>query len=646
MVPVSNGSLEEVIDNGLTHTYRWNIGYPIANRLVSLAITNYELYVNEFISNGDTMKLYHYNYPENVNEERINQLDKTIGMLEIFENRFGPYPFFDEKYGHAEFGRGAMEHQTIASMGHYRTSTIAHELSHQWFGNKITCESWHHIWLHEGFATYSESIYYEDLSGIDAYNESISNEMVDAKKAKGSIYVKDISSTKEIFDVNRTYAKGAVVVHMLRGIVGTDIFYDILKAYLSDPSLAYGVAVIEDFQKIAEEVSGLDLEYFFEEWLYGENYPHYSIDWEWETTNEDDYVVVVDINQIENTAPQFFIMPIQFKFVTVAGDTTITLMNDSLNQVFSILLESKPLTFSFDPDNWIMKEIDSTELAITQDTLFLDSSKGSSADLNILSDGIWIVQADVEWLNISSESGSNDRIIRIATNSTNYLNDERIGNVFVVAGVVSRRVVIVQEGSFDTIPPLTPSNFTATTDYTGLEVYLNWSKNIEDDLDFYSIFRDYDLGFIPDSSKLLATTTDTSYTDSEILNGRYYYKLSAIDYSGNKSDFSEVSVIVGVDTNTNLPVEYSLEQNYPNPFNPSSVIKYKLPEQSIVKIEIFNMLGQSMDMLVNSEKSAGYFEATWDASKLPSGIYLISITAKGLESSLKLTQVKKALLLK
>ena len=131
-----------------------------------------------------------------------------------------------------------------------------------------------------------------------------------------------------------------------------------------------------------------------------------------------------------------------------------------------------------------MKEIDSTELAITPDTLFLDSSKGSSADLNILSDEIWIVQADVEWLNISSQSGSNDKIIRITTNSTNYLNDERIGNVFVVAGVVSRRVVIVQEGSFDTIPPLAPSNFIATTDYTGLEVYLNWSKNIEDDLDF------------------------------------------------------------------------------------------------------------------------------------------------------------------
>ena len=95
-----------------------------------------------------------------------------------------------------------------------------------------------------------------------------------------------------------------------------------------------------------------------------------------------------------------------------------------------------------------------------------------------------------------------------------------------------------------------------------------------------------------------------------------------------------------------IPTKYFLEQNFPNPFNPSTVIKYALPERSNVKIEIFNMLGQSIDVLVNAEKLAGNYEATWNADNLPSGIYLFSIRAFGSDSKKNFTQVKKALLLK
>ena len=96
----------------------------------------------------------------------------------------------------------------------------------------------------------------------------------------------------------------------------------------------------------------------------------------------------------------------------------------------------------------------------------------------------------------------------------------------------------------------------------------------------------------------------------------------------------------------NAPQIFQLEQNYPNPFNPSTMIKYGLPEQSNVKIEIFNMLGQSVGILVNAAKSAGFYETTWNAENLPSGIYLISIRAEGLSSKKSFTQVNKALLLK
>jgi len=359
LIPVSNGNLEKIINNhDGTHTYWWHSKYPIAQYLISMAITNYELYNNYFVSVKDTMTLYHYNYPERLNDYRKIQLDKTVDILEVFENKFGPYPFFDEKYGHAEFGwGGGMEHQTISSMGSFGSGIVAHELAHQWFGDKITCKDWHHIWLNEGFATYSESVYYEAIQGWNTYQNSINNEMNQAKNASGSIWVQDISSVGEIFNGARSYAKGAVVLHMLRGIVGTETFFDILQAYIADPELAYGVAVTEDFQRVAEDVSGMDLDYFFTDWIYGQKYPKYEIDWGYTPVENNQYEVSVKISQKQYTSPRVFRMPIELKFTTTTGDTTITVFNDVQNQIFNLTLNSKPNSLTFDPNNWILKDI-------------------------------------------------------------------------------------------------------------------------------------------------------------------------------------------------------------------------------------------------------------------------------------------------
>ena len=360
MIPVSNGTLTDTIDNGRTHTYKWHSQYPITQYLISLAVTNYKLYTNEYVIGKDTMKLYHYNYPENATNYRLGQLDKTINMLEVFAEKFGPYPFFAEKYGHAEFSwGGGMEHQTCTSMGYYGTETIAHELAHQWFGDKITCKDWHHIWLNEGFATYSEAVYIESKFGAIGYNNAIDGEMSRAKNANGTLWVQNINSVNEIFNSNRSYSKGAVVLHMLRGILGTDIFFDVLRAYATDPALAYGVAVTEDFQRVAESVSGLDLEYFFKEWVYGVNYPKYTIDWGYEAQTDGRYSVSLSIDQVKNTEPNFFTIPIKIRFKTTAGDTTVTLFNNEQNQLFEFSLSSMPLGMTFDPDNWILKDVSS-----------------------------------------------------------------------------------------------------------------------------------------------------------------------------------------------------------------------------------------------------------------------------------------------
>ena len=355
---VSNGILTNVETNGNgTKTFKWKSRYPIANYLISIAVTNYSEYINYFkYTQTDSMPVTHYIYPQNLNALKP-QLDRTINMLEIFSDKFGLYPFINEKYGHAEFGRLAgMEHQTISSMGVFDDNIMAHELAHQWFGDKITCKDWHHIWLNEGFATYSGAIFVEEMFGKVSYDDLISMQMFDAKKAVGSIYVQDVNSISEIFNGNRSYAKGSIVLHMLRGVVGDSVFFQILKSYAEDPQLAYGVAVTGDFQNIAENVSGMNLNYFFQQWIYGESYPFYNIDWGYEQAVSNSYKVSLTLTQSVKPNPSFFTMPAEVEIKTAEGDTVIKIFNNSQQQSYNFIVNGKPSSLTFDPGNKILKD--------------------------------------------------------------------------------------------------------------------------------------------------------------------------------------------------------------------------------------------------------------------------------------------------
>ncbi len=362
-VSVSNGILTGVTNNGDgTKTYKWHNSYPIAGYLISLAMTNYTLHQNQFeYEPGKSMPVTHYIYPEDL--ARTSALfDKTVNMLKIFSDKFGLYPFIREKYGHAEFGwSGGMEHQTCTSigLGGIDEFIIAHELAHQWFGDKVTCKDWHDIWLNEGFATYSEAIYGEAAYGHQNFIDQVAGNFGDmfyAKLAKNSVYVRKISDVDTIFNYNGTYAKGAVVLHMLRGIVGDSTFFNILRQYLVEPGLSYNVATTADFERIAERVSGMDLKYFFDEWIYGVGYPKYTVSWTAQQLTGNDYKILLQISQTTNFSPKFFTMPIQIKITTTLGVSTVTIMNDQQTQNFELPVHGQPTMLEFDPNMWIMKD--------------------------------------------------------------------------------------------------------------------------------------------------------------------------------------------------------------------------------------------------------------------------------------------------
>ncbi len=358
LIGVSNGTLTNILDNNNgTKTYIWKSRYPIANYLISLAVSNYSVYTKYFhYSETDSMTVVNYIYPEDLDEVKP-ELDKTTKMLDIFSKLFGEYPFLKEKYGHAEFGSGGMEHQTVTSIGIFNEGIIAHELAHQWFGDKITCRNWENIWLNEGFATYGEGLFYNFSGDTQSYNSFLSYNISRAKNAAGSIMVSDISSINEIFNGNKSYSKGAIVLHMLRGIVGDPVFFNILKNYLSDPNLAYGTATTEEFRRVAEETSGLSLDYFFNQWIYGENYPKYQVTWAFQKASLNQYAINLNIEQAVNTYPNFFTMPIKIKISTATGDTVVTVFNNAQDQGFNFSVAGKPTLLTFDPDNYLIKDV-------------------------------------------------------------------------------------------------------------------------------------------------------------------------------------------------------------------------------------------------------------------------------------------------
>lgn len=358
LIGVSNGVLERVsVNQNDTKTYYWKNSYPISVYLISIAVSNYYEYKTYFhYALNDSLLVVHYIYPSQFNSLK-SQLDKTINMLDFFTRKYTAYPFIKEKYGHAQVNfSGGMEHQTITSIGSFTDNVIAHELAHMWFGDYITCKNWHHIWLNEGFATYSEALYIEETIGKEGYDEFIRNRMNFAKNAVGTIYVQDISSLYEIFNPYRSYAKGSIVLHMLRGVVGDSLFFKILKNYLSDSLIAYNTALTENFVDICEFVSGLELDYFFNQWIYGENYPKYVISWGYEKIYQNNYKINLNISQSQNSNPPFFKMPIEILIKTKDKDTLIRVFNDTSVANYNFTVVGEPQKLIFDPNNKILKD--------------------------------------------------------------------------------------------------------------------------------------------------------------------------------------------------------------------------------------------------------------------------------------------------
>jgi aminopeptidase N len=348
----SNGILVSDEVNGGIRSCHWKHGYPIVPYLIAIAVTNYEVYSDVAYSGGIPVEVLNYVYPED-KADIMPRTTQTVPLIEIFSELFTPYPFIKEKYGHAQFGwGGGMEHQTMSFMGRFDFEIIAHELAHQWFGDMITLNSWHDIWLNEGFATYLAGMSYEHM--FDGYYWPFwksQNINYVTSEPDGSVFVDDTTSINRIFSGRLSYSKGALLLHMLRWVCGNEAFFGACRNYLNDARLKYGFAGTSDLIAHLEASSGKDLTEFMNDWYYGQGYPSYNV--KCSQIAAGDYEV--EIRQTQSHASvQFFEMPVPVKFYGSGKDTTIVFDHTSNAQLFRIYPEFEIDSVKFDPEQWII----------------------------------------------------------------------------------------------------------------------------------------------------------------------------------------------------------------------------------------------------------------------------------------------------
>jgi aminopeptidase N len=380
----SNGVLASETIDGENTLFYWKHRYPIPAYLIAIAVTNYSYYSDWVeMPNGDQLEILNYVFPENLSSAQYQTPD-IIEIMEFYNEQFEPYPYADEKYGHAQFGwGGGMEHTTMSFMVNFSYSLMAHELAHQWFGDKVTCGSWEDIWLNEGFATYLTALNFQaqgDLVSWDSWKATTIDYVT--SQPGGSVWVDDTTSVSRIFNGRLSYRKGGFLLHMLRWEMGDEAFYLGLQNYLDDEDLSYGYARTSDLQAHLEATSGLDLNEFFNDWFFNQGYPSHSIYW----SQVGDQVFVQVHQEQSHSSVDFFELTLPLRFLGAGQDSIVTFPLTENDQTFNFTLDYTIQNIEYDPDKWILSANNEITLGIDE----MDFENGLSIYPNPANDQLTI----------------------------------------------------------------------------------------------------------------------------------------------------------------------------------------------------------------------------------------------------------------
>jgi aminopeptidase N len=367
MKVVSNGRVvSEETKDGMKRVH-WLQDKPHASYLVCLVAGKFHVLEDQH----KDVKLRFFAQPT-LAEHADNAFLDTRTIMEFYEEEIGmPFPW--DKYDQAtirDFTSGGMENTSITTLYHntifadeteniYSSRNLdAHEMAHQWFGDYVTCEDWAHLWLNEGFASYYTHLYDGHKLGRDAmlyglYGDATDDVLPQSDNPKPIVY-RGYDNAWEQFDF-RAYPKGSWVLHMLRSQLGEDLYRKGIRHYLEKNGQSS--VVTADLIAALEEVSGKELDRFFDQWVYGPGTPKLKVRYNW-LPKEKLAQVTIEQTQEVNDKRGLFEIPTKLRFIVDGKPVDHAIELTKAKQEFFVPLAAQPEVVRFDPEYTVLADVD------------------------------------------------------------------------------------------------------------------------------------------------------------------------------------------------------------------------------------------------------------------------------------------------
>ena len=364
---LSNGALINQIKKGKNRTDHWKLDKKHAPYLAFIGVGEFEIIKDNY----KNISVDYY-----VEKEYAPYAKEIFGltpeMIGFFETKLGvDFPW--NKYSQIvvrDYVSGAMENTTAVVHGeqayqkpgqlidnNIQENTIAHEIFHHWFGNLVTSESWSNLALNESFANYSEYLWREYKYGkvnaemhlfdqVEAYKN--------AQDAKNKSLVRFTYDDREdLFDLV-SYNKGGAILHMLRKVVGDKAFFEGLKQYLT--KYQYQSAEVHQLRLVFEELTGKDLNWFFNQWFYGAGHPDIQVSYDYNTLRK---TVTVNLFQLQ---AGYFQFPISIDVFEGSKKTRHTVFVDAKDASFTFPYKSQPNLIQINSDNNLICDLNENKI--------------------------------------------------------------------------------------------------------------------------------------------------------------------------------------------------------------------------------------------------------------------------------------------
>jgi aminopeptidase N len=376
---IGNGELLETTENANgTRTFHYKMSVAHSSYLTSFVVGTYK----KFVETYKNIPLGYYVYAKENTPMSFTVLPETNAtiptvyartkeMIRVYEQLTAidfPYNKYDQTIV-SNFQFGGMENITATTMADTEIlftpegnvmDLVSHELAHSWFGNLVTCKNWSELWLNEGFATFMEAAYREKIFGREDYLRKVRENALQfmasdaVSRNRHGLFFKAARPDEDLFNLNNasiTYQKGGAVIHTLRETVGTENFWKAINVYLNRHK--FQNVESKNLQTAMEETSGMSLDWFFSQWVYGAGYPKLSVRHNYNPRTKTLNLTVTQTQIPDSKTPSAFRLPINVEITTAKGTQNQAIEIKKRTETFSLKFDEKPSKIMLDREEKI-----------------------------------------------------------------------------------------------------------------------------------------------------------------------------------------------------------------------------------------------------------------------------------------------------